>query len=102
MMQTIKGLSAPVAVWVAALLLAGCAGFPTTAEQVGQATPAAPELEIQSWRTEQGAKVMFVPSAGAADARRAPGDGRRQRPATATSPAWPRSPAPCWARAPKG
>ena len=34
MMQTIKGLSAPVAVWVAALLLAGCAGFPTTAEQV--------------------------------------------------------------------
>ena len=66
MMQTIKGLSAPVAVWVAAsaaaLLLAGCAGFPTTAEQVGQATPAAPELEIQSWRTEQGAKVMFVPS----------------------------------------
>lgn len=63
MMQTIKGLSAPVAVWVAAaLLLAGCAGFPTTAEQVGRATPAAPELAIQSWRTDEGAKVMFVPS----------------------------------------
>ena len=61
-MHSMKRLSAPVAVWVAALLLAGCAGFPTTAEQVRQATPAAPELEIQSWRTEQGAKVLFVPS----------------------------------------
>jgi len=47
---------------LAALLLAGCAGFPTTADQVREAKPAAPELAIQSWRTEQGAKVLFVPS----------------------------------------
>lgn len=47
---------------LAALLLAGCAGFPTTAQQVREAKPAAPELEIQSWRTEQGAKVLFVRS----------------------------------------
>ncbi len=62
-MHSIQRLSAPVAaLMMAALLLAGCAGFPSTAEQVRQATPAAPELEIQSWRTEQGAKVLFVPS----------------------------------------
>ena len=65
MMQTIKGLSAPVAVRVAAsvaaaLLLAGCAGSPTTAEQVGRATPAGPERTIHSWRTEKGAKGVVV------------------------------------------
>tara|TARA_B100000614_G_scaffold262432_1_gene295897 strand:- start:32529 stop:33944 length:1416 start_codon:yes stop_codon:yes gene_type:complete len=44
------------------LALAGCAGFPTSARQVSQAEPAAPELAIQSWQTDQGAKVLFVPS----------------------------------------
>lgn len=46
----------------AALLLSACASFPTTEKQVAASEPQAPQLDIQSWQTEQGAKVMFVHS----------------------------------------
>lgn len=46
----------------AALLLSACAGFPTTEKQVAATDPQAPALDIQSWQTEQGAKVLFVAS----------------------------------------
>ena len=45
-----------------AVLLSACASFPTTEEQVAASEPQAPELDIQSWRTEGGAKVLFVES----------------------------------------
>ncbi|KAF0805827.1 hypothetical protein A6D6_02088 [Alcanivorax xiamenensis] len=45
-----------------AWLLAGCASFPASERQVRQAEPAAPELDIQSWHTSGGARVMFVQS----------------------------------------
>ncbi len=43
-------------------LLGACASFPTTEKQVAASEPQAPQLDIQSWQTEQGAKVMFVHS----------------------------------------
>jgi len=46
----------------AALLLSACASFPTTEKQVAASEPQAPQLDIQSWQTDQGAKVMFVQS----------------------------------------
>src|SRR5690606_17435883 len=53
-----------VAIWsvMCAWLLAGCASFPASERQVRQAEPAAPELDIQSWHTSGGARVMFVQS----------------------------------------
>lgn len=47
----------------AALLLAGCATpFPSATEQLNNAEPAAPQLDIQSWHTDEGARVLFVAS----------------------------------------
>lgn len=57
-----RALTALLAPLCATLLLAGCASFPTTAAKVREAEPAAPALAIQSWHTEQGARVLFVPS----------------------------------------
>lgn len=47
---------------LAALLLSACTSFPTTEKQVAASEPQAPQLDIQSWQTEQGTKVMFVQS----------------------------------------
>jgi len=47
---------------VAALMLSACTSFPTTEKQVAASEPQAPQLDIQSWQTGQGAKVMFVQS----------------------------------------
>lgn len=44
------------------LFLSACTSFPTTEKEVAASEPQAPQLAIQSWQTEQGAKVMFVPS----------------------------------------
>ncbi|ASK36002.1 peptidase M16 [Alcanivorax sp. N3-2A] len=57
-----RSLTAFTASLCAVLLLAGCASFPTTAAKVRDAEPAAPQLDIQSWRTAQGARVLFVAS----------------------------------------
>jgi len=48
-------------------LLSACAGtfsgsFPRSEAQVAATDPQAPALDIQSWQTEQGAKVLFVAS----------------------------------------
>ena len=51
-----------------AMLLSACASlnssedFPTTEAQVAASEPGAPVLDIQSWQTAEGAKVLFVPS----------------------------------------
>ncbi len=49
------------------VVLSACAGpfsgsFPTTEAQIAETDPQAPALDIQSWQTEQGAKVLFVAS----------------------------------------
>nr|WP_281502321.1 pitrilysin family protein [Alcanivorax sp. S6407] len=52
----------------AVVLLSACASlnpsadFPTTEALVAASEPGAPVLEIQSWQTAEGAKVLFVPS----------------------------------------
>ena len=48
-------------------LLSACAGtfsgaFPRTEAQVAATDPQAPALDIQSWQTGEGAKVLFVAS----------------------------------------
>ena len=62
MMMTAQSPLKILAAAACALALAGCASFPTTAGKVSKAEPAAPQLSIQSWQTDQGAKVLFVPS----------------------------------------
>ncbi len=47
---------------LAAVLLAGCQSFPTTLEQVERSAPAAVALDIREWRTDEGTRVLFVPS----------------------------------------
>lgn len=53
---------------VSVVLLGACASlkpsadFPTTEAQVAASEPGAPVLDIQSWQTAEGAKVLFVPS----------------------------------------
>ena len=49
------------------VVLSACAGpfsgsFPSTEAQIAETDPQAPALDIQSWQTEQGAKVLFVAS----------------------------------------
>ena len=57
-----------VAIVVTAMLLSACASlrpaadFPTTEAQVAASQPGAPVLDIQSWHTAEGARVLFVAS----------------------------------------
>ena len=45
-----------------ALALAGCSSFPTSLAQVETSVPGERKLEIESWQTPEGAKVLFVAS----------------------------------------
>ncbi|MGB2248667.1 MAG: M16 family metallopeptidase [Alcanivorax sediminis] len=62
------GLLLRVATVVSAIWLSACASlnpaasFPTTEAQVAASQPGAPVLDIQSWQTAEGAKVLFVAS----------------------------------------
>ena len=47
---------------VAALMLSACTSFPTTEKQVAASEPQAPQLDIQSWQTGQGAVVCVLQS----------------------------------------
>ena len=49
------------------VVLSACAGpfsgsFPSTEAQIAETDPQAPALDIQSWQTEQGAKVLLWPA----------------------------------------
>lgn len=47
--------------FLAPVMLAACtSSFPTTEKALSRAEPQAPALDIQSWRTAGGAKVLFV------------------------------------------
>jgi zinc protease len=54
--------AAPLMVAAVVVLLAGCQSFPTTLERVEQSAPAAVALDIREWRTDEGTRVLFVPS----------------------------------------
>lgn len=61
MKRLIKGALLPVL----AVLLSACqsmGAFPTTEAQVAASEPQAPALDIQSWQTAEGARVLFVAS----------------------------------------
>lgn len=67
---------------------AGTTGrFPVTLEAVAAVTPAIPELDIQTWRTAEGARVLFVasPTLPMVDVRLvfAAGSARDDKPGTA-------------------
>ena len=54
--------AAPLLLAAVIVLLAGCQSFPTTLSQVEQSAPAVVALDIREWRTEEGTRVLFVPS----------------------------------------
>lgn len=54
--------AAPLLVAAAVLLLSGCQSFPTTLKQVEKSAPAEVALDIREWRTDEGTRVLFVPS----------------------------------------
>ena len=54
--------AAPLLFAAALLLLSGCQSFPTTLEQVEKSAPAEVALDIREWRTDEGTRVLFVPS----------------------------------------
>lgn len=54
--------AAPLLVAAVVVLLAGCQSFPTTLSQVEESAPAAVALDIREWRTDEGTRVLFVPS----------------------------------------
>ncbi|WP_102790498.1 pitrilysin family protein [Alcanivorax sp. MD8A] len=61
MKRLMKGALLPVL----AVLLSACqsmGAFPTTEAQVAASEPQAPALDIQSWQTAEGARVLFVAS----------------------------------------
>lgn len=54
--------AAPLLVAAAFMLLVGCQSFPTTLKQVEKSAPAEVALDIREWRTDEGTRVLFVPS----------------------------------------